>query len=83
MIEYPKSEQEEDASGCESGKKKKNENEKETELMKKEEDSAGMDTPVEDDLSLHDESSENEEDISEGKNVVIQNFVESVFCSPE
>ncbi|CAL2033080.1 unnamed protein product [Caenorhabditis brenneri] len=71
MIEYPKSEQEEDASGCESGKKKKNENEKETELMKKEEDSAGMDTPVEDDLSLHDESSENEEDISEVLNKTI------------
>ncbi|EGT54609.1 hypothetical protein CAEBREN_30387 [Caenorhabditis brenneri] len=69
MTEYLKSEQEEDASECESGKKKKNE--KETELMKKEKDSADMDTPVKDDLRLLDELSEDEKNFAEVLNKTI------------
>lgn len=59
MIEYPKSENEDVLSGSESGKKRKNENE---ELILKEEGSADMDTPGDDDLSLIGGSSEDEEE---------------------
>ncbi|CAD59139.1 Chloride channel CLIC-like protein 1 [Caenorhabditis elegans] len=61
MISYPTSEREDVVSGSENGNEKKSDNERE-ESMKMEEDSAPVESSLEDDLSLLGESSEDEDE---------------------